>query len=683
MKKCLFILFLFHYSSFVFGQEILPVAEQQLENQADAGQVETEDDAYLNDLEYFRVHPINLNTADAKELKQLWLITDLQIENLLLYRKLFGNLLSLYELQAIPGWDIYMIRKLLPFVTVSMQLLLKENVRKRFHEGEHVIVFRASQVLEKAKGFDATAPGIKYAGSPPSIFFRYRYSYKNLLQYGVAGDKDAGEQFFRGTQSKGFDFYSFHLFTRKWSNIQALALGDFTVNLGQGLIQWQSLAFKKSAEVCGIKRQSAVLRPYNSAGEFYFNRGAGVTVTKGKIEATVFASFRKLSANLSNDTVGPEKFVSSFITSGYHRTTVENASRNNLAQTSFGGNISYRNNGKTNSWQAGINAIGYRFSLPMQQPSDPYNLYAIKGKNWYNLSVDYSCTYKNIHFFGEAAIDKNIHKAFINGLLVSIDPRIDISLLHRMIGPAYQAVNGNAFTENISPSNESGLYAGISIRFSSRWRLDAYADIYRFPWLKYLADAPGFGKDLLLQLTCTPGKAIELYSRFRSETKPSNQANDISATNYPVPISRQNWRTQINYKLSSSWVLRNRIEIVWYNKNSRDQEAGFLGFFDIGYRPTLRPWSVVTRLQYFETSGYNSRIYAYENDVLYSYSIPAFFDKGYRYYLLLNYDLNQKVSFWLRCGQTIYPGKTVIGSGSDEINRGRKTVMKMQVRMCF
>jgi hypothetical protein len=59
-----------------------------------------------------------------------------------------------------------------------------------------------------------------------------------------------------------------------------LALGDYTVNLGQGLIQWQGLAFGKSAEVTSIKRQSAVLQPYRSAGEFYFYRGAGITLQK-------------------------------------------------------------------------------------------------------------------------------------------------------------------------------------------------------------------------------------------------------------------------------------------------------------------------------------------------------------------------------------------------------------------
>src|SRR5207253_8478418 len=125
----------------------------------------------------------------------------------------------------------------------------------------------------------------------------YKYNYKNILQYGITGEKDPGEQFFRGNQKAGFDFYSFHFYASKLGMIRSLVIGDFTVNLGQGLVQWQGLAFKKSADVLNIKRQSDVLRPYNSAGEIAFNRGAGVTIQHRFLEATAFVSYRKIDAN--------------------------------------------------------------------------------------------------------------------------------------------------------------------------------------------------------------------------------------------------------------------------------------------------------------------------------------------------------------------------------------------------
>ena len=680
MKRRFIILTALFFSIFTCtGQEIPVSTEQQLENQTDADQGETEDDTYLQELEHFRRNPLNLNTADADELKQLRIVTDLQIVNLISYRNLFGKLISIYELQAVPAWDVNTIRKLLPFVTAATPVSLAEEAGKRFSDGDHSLLLRVSQVLEKADGFDKSTSGTKYLGSPQRIFFRYRYTYKNLVQFGLVGDKDAGEQFLKGAQSKGFDFYSFHLFARKIGIIQALALGDFSVNMGQGLIQWQGLAFKKSVDVMGVKRQSAVLRPYSSAGEFYFHRGAGITIRKGRIESTAFVSLRKLGGNFVADTVNNEDFISSFLTSGYHRTVSENEDRNNLTQTTFGGNVIYR----SNKWHVGVNGIYYNFSLPIEKRNEPYNLYAISGKQWYNFSVDYSYTYKNLHFFGEAAADRNFNKAFVNGLLLSVDPRVDISFVQRTIHMAYQSINGNAFTENTYPTNETGFYAGITIRPATGWRFDMYGDVYKFPWLKYLVDAPSHGKDYLAQFTYTPNKQVEVYTRFRNETKQSNQSDNISVTNFLATIPKQSWRTQVMYKISPALALRNRIELLWYDNKGVNKEKGFLTFFDFIYKPMMRPVSGVLRLQYFETDGYNSRIYAYENDVLYSYSIPAFSDKGFRYYLTLNYDLSKKLSFWLRWAQTIYKNKVTVGSGLDEIQGNWRSEAKIQARWLF
>lgn len=682
MKKRVTIVFLFiaiHLTECAFSQDIPVYTEQQLENQTDMEQGETEDDSYVQELEQFRKNPLNLNTAAADELKQLRLITGLQIANLLAYRNLFGNLISIYELQAVPSWDLATIRKLLPFITVTLPFSAKEIAGVRFREGDHILLLRLAQVLESSEGYKPTGTGTKYLGSPQRIFLRYRYTYKNLLQFGLAADKDAGEQFFKGVQKKGFDFYSFHFFASKLGMVQSLALGDFTVNMGQGLIQWQGLAFKKSAEVLGVKRQSAVLRPYNSAGEYYFHRGAGITIKKGKLETTAFVSLRKLDANFVRDTLDQEDFISSFLSSGYHRTDSENGDRNKLMQTTFGAAVIY----KSKRWHAGWNGIYYHFSLPVKKRNEPYNLYAISGKSWNNFSIDYSYTCKNFHFFGEAAADKQLHTAFVNGILLSVDPRVDISVVQRSISKAYQSVNGNAFTENALPTNETGFYAGIVIRPFFGWRIDMYGDLYKFPWLKYGVDASSYGKDYMVQVSYTPNKQVELYSRYRNETKETNQPENTTVTNFLVAVPKKSWRTQVNYKLSQSFTLRNRVELVLYNKKGPTGESGFLSFFDILYKPMLKPFSFVLRLQYFESDGYDSRIYAYENDVLYSYSIPVFFDKGFRFCLTVTADLSKKLSVWVRWAQTAYRDKAIIGSGTDAIRSSSKNELKLQGRYIF
>jgi hypothetical protein len=661
------------------AQDIPSVTEQQLENTAEVELIEREDDSYIQQLEYFKRHPLNLNDVDANPLKELMFLTDLQIHNLISYRNLLGKLISIYELQAVPAWDIATIKKALPYVTIGNAATVIEDLRRRLKNGDHGLLLRFSQIVEKANGFDRLTPGTKYLGGRQRIFLRYRYRFKNLLQFGLSADKDAGEQFFKGSQHYGFDFYSFHFFARKIGKIQALALGDFTVNMGQGLIQWQNLGFKKSAEIMGVKRQSAILRPYNSSGEFYFNRGAGITIQMGRFEATAFASIRKLSANFVGDTVNGEDFISSFLNSGYHRTQSEIDDKNNLRQLSFGGNITYREP----RWHVGVSAVSYNFSFPVQKSSAPYNNYAINGKHWANFGIDYSYTYRNLHLFGEAAADKNFNKAFLTGLMISVDPKVDFSIVQRIIGPKYQAVYGNAFTENTYPTNEIGLILGISIRPFSRWKLDAYADYYKFPWLKYLVDAPSYGKDFLAQLTFAPNRQLEIYSRFRNEVKQVNQPNNITVTNYLVRIPKQSWRTQWNYEIDRSIIIRNRVELLWFGKKGANEECGFLSFFDFIYKPRLKSYSGGIRLEYFETDGYNSRIYAYENDLFYSHSVPALFDKGYRYYINLSYDLKEYLSFWLRWGQTVYRDRGSIGSGLDEISGNQRSEIKLQALFLF
>jgi len=675
------LLFIIHYTPFIlYGQES-PVStiEQQLENLTDVDQAETEDDSYHQQWERYRRNPLNMNTADENDLRELKILSGLQIANFISYRKLLGKFISTYELQAVPAWDVQIIKKLLPFITVAEPIDLNDIFKTRFSKGDHSLSFRYSRVLEKSAGFEKTSTGTKYVGSPPKLFLRYRYLYKNLLQFGVVGDKDAGEQFFKGAQKYGFDFYSFHFFARKLGSIQALALGDFTVNMGQGLTQWQSLAFRKSVDVLGIKRQSPILRPYNSAGEFSFHRGAGITLQKEKLETTVFISYRKLSANFIADTVSNEEYITSFLNSGYHRTESEIAGRHKLGQLTLGGNVKY----KGSNWHAGLNAIYFDFSSPVVKRAEPYNLYAINGKNWCNYSFDYSYTHRNLHFFGEAAIDKNFSKAFLNGLLISVDPRVDISFLHRNIDPQYQSNNGNAFTENTYPTNENGFYAGISIRPVSAWRFDGYIDVYKFPWLKYLVDAPSQGNDFLAQITYTPNKQLEVYTRYRSETKQGNQPGNNTPMNYLVSLPRQNWRTQISYRINQTFAVRTRTELLWYDKNGENAETGFLTFFDVIYKPPLKNYSGNIRLQYFETDDYNSRIYAYENDVLFYYSIPAFYDHGFRYYLNINYNLNSNISFWLKWSQTLYNDVESIGSGLDEIPGSKKSEIRVMARVVF
>src|SRR5690606_22907694 len=227
MKGLLFFIFFFPIK--IICQEIPASSEQQLEQLADISESESEDDSWLQDIEQFKKHPLNLNTADRSELLALKMLNALQVEHFLKYRSMLGVLVSIYELQAVPGWDVPTIKTLLPFVKVSMPGEAISSARSRLRGGQHQLVWRMSRIIDKSSGYTDGS----YPGNPWKYFFRYRYHHNKGLQWGIVGEKDAGEGFFKGTKQKGFDFYSLHVFATRLGNIRALAIGDYTINLGQ------------------------------------------------------------------------------------------------------------------------------------------------------------------------------------------------------------------------------------------------------------------------------------------------------------------------------------------------------------------------------------------------------------------------------------------------------------------
>jgi hypothetical protein len=560
--------------------------EQALEDIAEEQETGIEDDSFLQQLEIFKQHPVSLNTATAAELSNLSLLNAIQIRALIQYRELLGRLINVYELQAIPYWDVVTIQKMLPYVTITepMPVLMK---------GSGTLLARFSK----------------------KSMLRYRYNFKNTLQYGILANKDDNTN------------YSFHVFARKLGVIQSLALGDFTVNMGQGLIQWQTLSLGKSGEITGAKRQSAILRPYNSAGRYNFHRGVAISLQRRRLSATAFASLRKLDANLAIDSAG-QQVITSFITSG--------PIRNNIKQQTLGGSVAYDHP----LWHVGGNVIHYNFSNSIEKRDEPYNLFSLRGRQLTNYSLDYDYTLRNFHGFGEVAASSIKGLAMVHGILISLDRRVDVSLVSRYLTPAFQSLYSRAFTESSVPSNESGAFFGLTLKPGCGLIINMYADIFRFPWLRSQTDAPSFGRDYQLQLDWQAGKKLEINSRLRLKTKQSNTHLDDDQFNWVFLSSKTNWRFHISWQPTPALMLRQRVELVWFNRNKLGAEQGYLIFDDAVINPRSGMLGFGARLEFFETSGFNSRIYVFENDVPSSYSVHAVYHKGFRYYINLSLDFS-------------------------------------------
>ncbi|HKP31677.1 MAG TPA: helix-hairpin-helix domain-containing protein, partial [Chitinophagaceae bacterium] len=445
-KVMLFFIMLAMFSRSYTQEFPIEEIESQYENQKSEDEEDLEDDELMQQLQSFKKHPMNLNFADAEELQGLKLLTPAQIDNLVRYRSLLGKLINIYELQAIPDWDVELIRKLLPFITIEEDLILDPKLMiERWRLGNDNLLLRVSTQFKS--------------------FVRYRHSFRNLLQFNITTERDAGEKF--------LDFTSVHFFARDLGLVKRLAIGDFVISIGQGLIMSQGMSLKKSVNVLSIKKQNEILRPYSSSGEYNFHRGVASTLKWSNWQTTLFLSLRSLDANIESGFPGEETIATSIITSGYHRTSNEKSDRHTLKQFSAGASISFR----SPVINAGVNFVSYRFSIPIQKEEKPYNAFAFRGDRLTNASVHYERSFRNTHWFGEFATDDQGNLATVNGLLVSLDKKLDCSFLYRKISPKYRSMYSGSFTENSTPVNENGLYAGCSFRLSPRWKVDSYFDV--------------------------------------------------------------------------------------------------------------------------------------------------------------------------------------------------------------
>ena len=680
MKWYLWILFCVCFDC-TTAQEVAEITAQKLENEtAGADDRELEDDDNDQQLEFHARHRMNINTLDPEWLAQVLGLTVLQVHQFREYRKWLGPFIDMVELQSVPGWDIETIKRILPFLKLGEDQNIMPVMRERLNKGEHSFLLRTGRVLEKSLGFLRNDSGITpFTGDRQKLMLRYMYRFRNLLQWGITAEKDPGEPMFKKGYKKGFDFYSAHLAIRDFRFIKAFIAGDYHINLGQGLVHWQSMAFRKSAETIQVLRQGNGLRPYNGTDENRFHRGAGVELRKNQWSLLLFLAKDKIDGNISADTTNQfERVLTSFQTSGLHRTRGELQDKDVFKQNVWGGQMGFRQG----RFKISINGVQYHFSENILKKEEPYNLYAIAGKHWANYSVDYGFSWKNLYLFGEAAKDIKGKYAFEQGMLASIHPKIDFSCVYRNISPAYRAIQSNAFTENAEAQNENGIYAGISFRPKPIWRLDAYFDLYKFPWVSYSADMPSAGQNQLIQLFWKPHKKLEAYLRFQKESKSLNGSVSSNNMNELVSVTRSGFRLQCSFQPYPGFVIRNRVDVNWYEKSGQKEE-GFQALIDFIFKSNVKPFSISTRIAWFQTDGYNSRVYGYENDVLYYYSISSLFDTGMRFYFLFHQNIHKNWQFWCKLSTSLYADNQSVGSGLTEIPRRHRSEIRFQLQYRF
>ena len=685
---------------------------EQIERLAEDGEEDVDYEELLENDIFFSENPININSDEVMQLVELRLLNVFQYEAMQQYRRLFGDFLFFEELEMVDGFDEQTMAIIRPMVCIAKDdgkdmITLKKMARY----GKHQLLGRYEQILERQQGYapidDSSLlakPNSRYLGSPQKYQLRYTYNYRNKIRAAFVLEKDAGELFFTDKVSdtiqallgknyrKGFDFVGFHLYAKDLGIVKAAVLGDYQLAFGQGLTMWSGLSFGKAGAGSSVMKQGRGITPKGSASEYGFLRGAAVTLGGGPFRGTVFYSNRWIDANVSVfDTIDNEaEFVSSLQETGYHRTIGELQDRHAIRQQVVGGHLGYA----VAHFEVGYTAHHTWLNAPLQLKPSHYNQFYFQGQRLTNQGVDFKYVKGKYAVFGEVAMSMNFDSTALAGVSVgsttlsrfaglvglTVKPAgyLNFTLMYRDFGRAYQNLFSNAFGEGSRNQGQRGIYLGVEAAPAPYWHILAYADQFQFTWLTSQVYAPSRVHDYYLRSSHSFNRRTHAYLQFRSKTKMKNSTDGFVFTHYPISYTKNAVRFNINYQMGSDFHFCNKAEYAHYRNDDGTNEHGYFLCQDIAYKPESKPFSLTFRYAIFDAKDYNARIYTYESDILYSFSVPALYGKGMRVYLLGKVKLFNALTLYARIGRTIYSDRDQIGSGLTLIEGNHKTDLKVE-----
>ena len=632
------------------------------------------------------LNPIDLNKVTREQMASVYILSEKQLNSFYNYRQKSGNLLSIYELQAIPDFDLRTIYKLIPFVVVKLDGLSFGTFKDGFDGSNQYLLLRYAQILETKKGFAEpdSRSKVRYEGSPSKLYARYKMYSQKDFSLGFTIEKDEGE-------SQLADFKSFHVqFQNKghWKNI---TLGDYQLQVGQGLVSSAGFYIGKGSEtVLTTRRNQLGVRPYTSTLENNFFRGASATYQLGKFDIIGFYSRIKKDANLVQDKSTNLEYATALQTSGLHRTLSEIADQSVLTEENIGADITYKN--KDNTLQIGFTALKTVFEKPIQKAEKDYNLYEFSGVENLLTGLHYSYNYQNLNFFGEIARSSSAGIGAVSGVLGSLGKRTDFSVLFRKYDRNFHSFYANGFSENSRNINETGLYLGVKHSLTKMWAVAGYFDYFQFPWYRYLVDKqPTLGFDYLGRITYQPNKNLQVFFQFRQENKEENtKTTEIyyekgKEKTREITVIRDRTRkvfiANLDYKISKIWNIQTRVSYSSYKFDGQEFTQGFAIAQDVN--ADLGKLSFSSRLAFFKTDDYDNRQYFYEQDVLYAFTFPAYYQHGIRHYLMAQYKLTRNVDVWVRWARTDLFDGGIFSSGLEEIPLSHRSEVKFQLRLHF
>ena len=637
----------------------------------------------MEDLAELKEHPIHINTATKEQLERFPFLSDRLVENILYYIYKHGPMLTEKELMMVKDMDIRIARLLKLFITFQQpdKEPSKPALKNIFKYGKHELSTRVDIPFYTRVGYQPYTsayiqenPKKRYLGKSFYHNVRYQFHYSDKVYVGLTSEKDAGEQFFVDKNRKGYDYYSPYIYLRNIGKLKTLALGNYRLSYGYGLVMNTDFGMGKTATLSTLGNKARGIKKHSSTDEYnYFQGIAGSIYLTKRLTADAFYSYRQMDGIVDNS------FITSIKEDGYHRIPRDYEKKNTFTNQLIGSNIHY--NGKY--FEVGLTAVYNVFNKVLKLTPRAYNKYYPQGRDFFNAGINYKLFWKKFTLQGETAMDKHGKVATMNMLSYSPKENLRLLVMNRFYDVAYQSIYARSIGEGSSVQNESGFYIGLETSLLKYFKLSAYGDFFYFPYKKYQLSKNGTsGFDGVCQLSYSPSYQLDMFIRYRYKNKHKDFTPE-DGEKIVLPYVQQKWRYQLNYTPMDELMLKTTVDIVHNGYREQEASQGILIGQSAGYKFQKLPLQLDAGFAWFQTDDYASRISMYEKGLLYSFNIPSFYGKGERYTFNARYELNKHLIFQAKYALTHYRDREVISSGLEQIEGNMKSDLYLQLRLKF
>jgi hypothetical protein len=605
-------------------ETIISVAEQLAQDEEDQEAAVT----YTEKLYELADDPVRINSADQNEIARLFFLSDFQIKSLAEYSHSTGKIFSVYEIANIPGFDREITEMMIPFINLES----KPEIRTDSLRFNNTLITNFS-----------LKPGLEdslSSGSLWKILTKYKLS-SGPVSCGFTAEKDAGERML----SKGMpDFFSSYLAFKGKGFVKRFVIGDYSARFGQGLNVNTGLRTGISLTAPGYMSAANELRQYTSTDENRFFRGMAAGFSTGKIDLDLFYSYNDIDASSSlTDGYTPDH-IESLYTAGLHNTDQLMNKKDILSIQTYGANLTF----DLGNIRLGAVWTLDKLSLPLIN-DDPQlrNIFDFTGNRNQLYSVYYSSIIKRMLFYGEFSLNDSLQHAFIQGASLKMSDRLTVNLFLRNYEAGYYSFHGKGPGSSIT-WNETSLTGNFSFEAARNLFVGAGAEFRQFPWLRYRCSAPSYSSRNEVRIRYNPADNLKfeaLYNyglAFTDDTQ--SEKKSIQKEN-----KTRSLRVSARYSPYENFTLGTRIDYKTYNQG---ESEGFLMFQDAGYTFKKAPLSIWFRYCLFRTDSWDSRLYAYENDILNSFSIPVLSGEGSRSYMMIRWKIFRMGELRIRYGFT-------------------------------